>query len=178
MLLCCRDPISKRSPWRTYGGPLRRTRLPKTKTCHDDLLAHAVREDREGGWSARSWLKMPREIFTSHLQGYSYDLIHGLGWLGISLFHCGPVMLGLMGIWQKWPGSKAKWWNNQIKVSPTHVSDSMNNPVCLLAFTICITNLHLACRLLSVSFWSDSPMAITTAITTEGEITWRNLPEC
>ena len=34
-----------------------------------------------------------------------------------------------MGIWQKWLGSKATWWNNQIKVNPTQVSEQMNRPV-------------------------------------------------
>ena len=34
-----------------------------------------------------------------------------------------------MGIWQKWLGRWARWWNTQIKVNPTQVIDQMNHPV-------------------------------------------------
>ena len=35
--------------------------------------------------------------------------------------------VGLMGIWQKWLCSWARWWNAQIKVNPTRVSKQMNH---------------------------------------------------
>ena len=30
-----------------------------------------------------------------------------------------PTLLGLIGIWQKWLGSWASWWNTETKVNPT-----------------------------------------------------------
>ena len=40
-----------------------------------------------------------------------------------------PVLLGLMGIWQKRLCNWARWWNTQIKVNPTQVSEKRNHPV-------------------------------------------------
>ena len=34
-----------------------------------------------------------------------------------------------MGIWQKWLGSWARWWNTQIKVNPTKVHEQMGHTV-------------------------------------------------
>ena len=36
-----------------------------------------------------------------------------------------------MGIWQKWLGRWARWWNTQIKFNQTQVHDQMNHPVYL-----------------------------------------------
>ena len=46
-------------------------------------------------------------------------------------FECSTVcltLLGLMGIWQKWLGSWARWWNTEIKVNPTQVSAHQGTP--------------------------------------------------
>ena len=51
----------------------------------------------------------------------------GLGWIDLD-FECstvGPILPGIMGIWQKWLGSWARWWN--IKVL-TRVHEQMGHP--------------------------------------------------
>ena len=40
-----------------------------------------------------------------------------------------PILPGLIGIWQKWLCSWARWWNTQNKVSPTQVLGQMNHTV-------------------------------------------------
>ena len=60
----------------------------------------------------------------------SHLLVH-LGWVDLD-FECSRVcqiLPGLMGIRQKWRGSWARWWNTQIKVSPTQVHEQMGHPV-------------------------------------------------
>ena len=55
----------------------------------------------------------------------------GLGWVDLDFEYstvC-PILPGLMGIWQKWQGSWARWWNTQIKVNPTQVHEQMGIPV-------------------------------------------------
>ena len=55
---------------------------------------------------------------------FLYRVIHllrDLGWVDFD-FSCSsvcPVLLGLMGIGQKWLCSWARWWNTQIKGNPT-----------------------------------------------------------
>ena len=49
----------------------------------------------------------------------SYTWI-GLTWTVLFRFSAvGPVLLGLMENWLTGLGREAKWWNNQMKVSPT-----------------------------------------------------------
>ena len=46
-------------------------------------------------------------------------------------FDCSSIcltLLGLMGIWQKWLVSWARWWNTEIKVNPTQVYEHMVSP--------------------------------------------------
>ena len=56
-----------------------------------------------------------------------------LCWLGLGfqVFHCHvcPILLGLMGIWQKRLGNWARWWNTEIKVNPTQASAHLGHPV-------------------------------------------------
>ena len=55
------------------------------------------------------------------LQGVQSEL--RLGFVDLN-FECStvcPILLGLMGIWQKRLGSWARWWNTEIKVNPTQV---------------------------------------------------------
>ena len=69
-----------------------------------------------------------------------YRVIHllwDLGWVGLE-FSCStvcPVLLGLMGIWQKRISNWARWWNTQIKVNPTQVLEQMNHPVPPLSYS-------------------------------------------
>ena len=53
----------------------------------------------------------------------------GLTWI-LSFTVC-PILLGPMGIWQKWLGRWARWWNTQIKVNPTQVHEQMGHPAYL-----------------------------------------------
>ena len=61
-----------------------------------------------------------------------------------------PVLLWLIGIWQKRLCSWARWWNTQIKVNPSLVSQQMKHPVqlklcplhCTLLF---LTHSHSSC---------------------------------
>ena len=55
----------------------------------------------------------------------------GLGWVDLNFecFTSWPILPGLMGIWQKRLGSRARWWNTQIKVNPTQVHEQMGHPV-------------------------------------------------
>ena len=46
-----------------------------------------------------------------------------LGWVDLDF---GSSTVWLMGIWQKWLCSWAKWWNTQIKINPTQVLGQMN----------------------------------------------------
>ena len=65
-----------------------------------------------------------------------YRVIH-LGWVDFYL-SCStfcPVLLGLMGIWQKGLCNWARWWNTQIKVNPTQVLEQMNHPVPPLSYS-------------------------------------------
>ena len=61
-------------------------------------------------------------------------LLVDLGWVGID-FSCAnicPVLLGLLGIWQKRLCSRVRWRNTELKVNPTYptqVSEQMNSPV-------------------------------------------------
>ena len=47
-------------------------------------------------------------------------------------FECSTLcltLLGLMGIWQKWLSSWARWWSTELKVKPTQVYEHMRHPV-------------------------------------------------
>ena len=46
-----------------------------------------------------------------------------------------PTVPRLVGIWQKWHGSWAKWWNTQMKVNQTQVYDQMKHPVLVTSAT-------------------------------------------
>ena len=66
---------------------------------------------------------------TCTVQGVPSEL--RLGFVDLD-FECStvfPTLLGLMGIWQKRLGSWVRWWNTEIKVSPTHVSAHLGHPV-------------------------------------------------
>ena len=68
-------------------------------------------------------------------------------------FDCSTVcrtLLGLMGMWQKWLGSWARWWNKGIKVNPTQVSAHLGLPVCMCECVACIP---LSC----IPWWSARP---------------------
>ena len=63
------------------------------------------------------------------LQGVPSEL--RLGFVDLD-FECStvcPTLLWLMGIWQKRLGRLARWWNTDIKVSPTQVSAHLGHPV-------------------------------------------------
>ena len=57
----------------------------------------------------------------------------GLGFVGFDFdcFAVSPILLRLMGIWQKRLGSWASWWNTEIKVNPTQVYEDMGHTVYL-----------------------------------------------
>ena len=62
-------------------------------------------------------------------------LLVNLGWVDLD-FDCPTVcliLLGLVGIWQKWLYSWARWWNTQIKVNLTQVHEQVNHPVFSIA---------------------------------------------
>ena len=61
--------------------------------------------------------------FSLIVQGDSSALRPGLG-----STVC-PILPGLIGLWQEWLRSWARWWNAQIKVNPTQVLGQMNHPV-------------------------------------------------
>ena len=59
---------------------------------------------------------------------------HGLCWVDLD-FDCYTVCLilpGLRGIWLKWLGSWARWWNAQVKVNPIQVHEQCHPVLCLL----------------------------------------------
>ena len=55
------------------------------------------------------------------------------GWF-LRTFPIPAILLGQMGIWQKWLGSWARWWNTQIIVNPTQVHEQIQtgHPVVLI----------------------------------------------
>ena len=58
---------------------------------------------------------MARARATSFVYRVSHLLVD-LGWVDLD-FECSavcPILPGLMGIWQKWLGSYARWWNTEI----------------------------------------------------------------
>ena len=45
------------------------------------------------------------------------------GWVDFEFGHSGQALLWQMGIWQNGLCCWARWWNIQIKVNPTQVTD-------------------------------------------------------
>ena len=52
-----------------------------------------------------------------------------------------------MGIWQKWLGNWAMWWDSQIKVNLTQVYDHLGHPVLMHTFKYEVHVGWIACRL-------------------------------
>ena len=46
-------------------------------------------------------------------------LVANLGWVDLNFDYSTVCLIlpGLMGVWQKWLGSWARWWNSQIQVN-------------------------------------------------------------
>ena len=70
-------------------------------------------------------------LISDFLQGVPFA--RSLGWVDLN-FECSifcPILPGLMGIWQKRLGRRARWWNTQIKVNSTQVHKQMEHPLFL-----------------------------------------------
>ena len=79
--------------------------------------------------SGRLDRECPKLATVRNVQGV--PSVHGMGWVDWN-FECStvyPILPGLMGIWQKWRGSWARWWNIRINVIPTQVNEQMEHPV-------------------------------------------------
>ena len=85
-------------------------------------------EQKERGEINRGLLAL---LIISHSHYRVIHLLCDLGWVefDISCSTVCPVLLGLMGIWQKWLGSWVSRWNIEFKVKPTQVSEQMKHPV-------------------------------------------------
>ena len=71
-------------------------------------------------------------ILAAKMYRVSHLVVH-LGWVDFK-FLCSTtcqILLQMSGIWQKWLGSWATWWNIQIKVFQIQMHDQMILPVVL-----------------------------------------------
>ena len=48
-------------------------------------------------------------------------VVADLGWvdLNFEILLSAKILLGQLGVWQNWQGSKARWWKIEIKINPT-----------------------------------------------------------
>ena len=102
-------------------------------------LAHIRKRESERPPLAQFQWHLPIKISIGHSSAddnrqSKYRVIRqlwDLGWVD-SDFSCStvcPVQLGLMWIRQNRLCSWVRWWNTDIKVNPTQVSEQMNHPV-------------------------------------------------
>ena len=113
-----------RRPHRSVRGPL----APRAARQDKDAMRNTARRPSNRLNLLRSQPGFKIEnMRPKYLRNCTEPSARGLGFVDLD-FECStvrPILLGLMGIWQKGLSSWTRWWNTQIGVNSTPVHEQM-----------------------------------------------------